>query len=56
VTASPSISEATIVSIALQPGAPLDVLRKALLRDSRGIASGLRGTARDLIADNNRRD
>ena len=41
---------AVIASIALQHGAPLDVLRKALLRDSRGVASGPLGTALDLIA------
>jgi hypothetical protein len=41
---------AVIASIALQHGAPLDVLRKALLCDPRGVASGPLGTALDLIA------
>jgi ribonucleoside-diphosphate reductase alpha chain len=41
---------AVICSIALQHGVPLDTLRKALLRDPRGVASGPLGTALDLIA------
>jgi hypothetical protein len=41
---------AVIASIAMQFGAPLDVLRKALLRDPRGKASGPLGTALDAIA------
>jgi hypothetical protein len=41
---------AVTASIALQYGAPVDVLRKALIRDSRGVASGPLGAALDLIA------
>jgi hypothetical protein len=41
---------AVVASLALQHGVPLDVLRKALLRDSRGVASGPLGVALDLIA------
>jgi ribonucleoside-diphosphate reductase alpha chain len=41
---------AVICSIALQYGVPLDVLRKALLRDARGTASSPLGAALDLIA------
>ena len=37
-------------SIALQHGADLDVIRKALCRDARGNASGLMGVALDLLA------
>jgi ribonucleoside-diphosphate reductase alpha chain len=42
---------AILASIALQYGVPLDVLRKALLRDQRGNASTPIGTALDLIAE-----
>jgi hypothetical protein len=42
---------AVVCSLALQYGAPLDVLRKALSRDSRGGASGPLATALDIIAD-----
>jgi hypothetical protein len=38
-------------SIALQYGAPLEVIRQALCRDSQGRASGPLGTALDLIAE-----
>ena len=41
---------AIITSIALQYGVPLGVIRKALLRDPRGIASSPLGVALDLIA------
>ncbi|MGZ6022700.1 MAG: TSCPD domain-containing protein [Rhizomicrobium sp.] len=42
---------AVTASIALQYGAPVDVLRKALIRDGRGVASGPLSTALDLIAE-----
>jgi hypothetical protein len=42
---------AVVASIALQYGAPLDVIRKALLRDPRGRASSPLGAALDLIAE-----
>ena len=42
---------AVVCSIALQFGAPLDVIRKALMRDSRGNASGPLGVALDLVAE-----
>ena len=42
---------AVIASIALQHGVPLDVLRKALLRDPRGVASGPLGVALDMVAE-----
>jgi len=42
---------AILASIALQFGAPLDVLRKALLRDSHGRPSTPIGTALDLLAE-----
>jgi hypothetical protein len=38
------------VSIALQYGVPIDVIRKALMRNADGTASGLLGVALDLIA------
>jgi hypothetical protein len=41
---------AVVCSIALQYGAPLDVIRKALMRDSRGRASSPLGAALDRIA------
>src|SRR5262245_53616360 len=40
---------AVVCSLALQHGVPLDVIRKALMRDSQGRASGPLGTALDLI-------
>ena len=40
---------AVVASIALQHGASVSVLRRALLRDSRGIASSPLGVALDLI-------
>jgi hypothetical protein len=42
---------AVMASIALQYGAPIDVIRKALMRDARGRASGPLGAALDRIAD-----
>ena len=41
---------AVVASIALQYGVPLEVLRRALMRDARGFASGPLGTVLDLIA------
>jgi hypothetical protein len=41
---------AVVASIALQYGVPLDVIRKALMRDSRGRAGGPLGAALDSIA------
>jgi hypothetical protein len=41
---------AIVCSIALQFGADLEVIRKALCRDSHGHASGPLGTALDIIA------
>ena len=43
---------AILASIALQFGAPLDVIRKALLRDSQGRPSTPIGCALDWIAAN----
>src|SRR2546430_685001 len=42
---------AVIASIALQFGIPVDVIRKALLRDSQGRASSPLGAALDRIAE-----
>lgn len=41
---------AVVCSIALQYGVPLDVIRKSLMRDPRGVASSPLGTALDIIA------
>jgi hypothetical protein len=41
---------AVICSLALQHGVPLPTIRKALLRDPRGIASSPLGKALDVIA------
>lgn len=41
---------AVLASIALQYGAPLDVIRKALMRDSRGQARTPLGVVLDAIA------
>jgi len=41
---------AVICSIALQFGVPVEVIRKALMRDSSGRASGPLGVALDAIA------
>ena len=42
---------AVVCSIALQFGVPLEVIRKALLRDSAGRPSSPLGTALDLISE-----
>jgi ribonucleoside-diphosphate reductase alpha chain len=42
---------AVVASIALQFGAPVDVIRKSLMRDPRGVASSPLGIALDLIAE-----
>lgn len=42
---------AIVCSIALQHGADIDTLRRALCRDGRGRASGPLGTALDRIVD-----
>ena len=41
---------AVVTSIALQYGVPLEVIRHALLRDPRGVASSPLGVAFDLLA------
>ena len=41
---------AVTASLALQYGAPVDVIRRALLRDPRGKASSPLGVALDLLA------
>jgi hypothetical protein len=41
---------AVVCSIALQFGVPVDIIRKALLRDGRGKASSPLGLALDLLA------
>ena len=41
---------AIVSSIALQHGVPLDVIRRALLRDARGVASSPLGRALDFLA------
>jgi hypothetical protein len=41
---------AVVCSIALQHGVPVDVIRKALLRDPRGKASSPLGAALDIVA------
>ena len=43
---------AIAASLALQFGCPLDVLRRALLRDAQGRASTPLGRALDIIAEN----
>ena len=40
---------AVVCSIALQYGVPLDVIRRALMRDPQGRASGPLGTALDML-------
>ena len=42
---------AVVTSIALQHGVPLEVIRRALLRDSHGVASSPLGAALDRIAE-----
>jgi hypothetical protein len=41
---------AVVCSLALQHGVPLDVIRRALMRDGQGRATGPLGVALDLIA------
>jgi hypothetical protein len=41
---------AVVCSIALQYGVPAEVIRHALLRDSRGVASSPLGAALDILA------
>jgi hypothetical protein len=41
---------AIVASIALQHSVPLDTIRHALLRDTRGVASSPLGVALDLLA------
>jgi ribonucleoside-diphosphate reductase alpha chain len=49
-----NVRDASVVaSIALQYGAPLDVIRKALMRDARGNGSGALAVALDLVAEEN---
>ena len=45
---------AVVASLALQYGVPLDVIRKALLRDSQGKASSPLGAVLDAIAGRGR--
>jgi hypothetical protein len=40
---------AVVCSIALQHGVPVETIRKALLRDARGVASSPLGVALDLL-------
>jgi ribonucleoside-diphosphate reductase alpha chain len=40
-----------VASIALQYGVPIDVLRKALMRDARGTPCGPLAVALDLVAE-----
>jgi hypothetical protein len=42
---------AVVCSIALQHSVPVEVIRKALLRDSQGRANGPLGAALDIIAE-----
>ncbi len=42
---------AVLCSLALQYGVPLDVIRKALMRDARGNASGPLGVVLDQLAE-----
>jgi ribonucleoside-diphosphate reductase alpha chain len=45
---------AVVCSIAVQHGTPVETIRKALLRDARGVASSPLGTALDIIARESR--
>lgn len=47
---------AILISIALQHGAPIDALRKALSRDAHGSAQGIAGAALDVIVAGDPRD
>ncbi len=42
---------AVVCSIALQFGVPVDVIRRALMRDARGVASSPLGVALDRLAE-----
>jgi hypothetical protein len=42
---------AVVASIVLQHGVPVDVIRRALLRDRRGVASSPLGVVLDLLAE-----
>jgi hypothetical protein len=42
---------AVVLSISLQYGVPLDVLRKALMRDARGAPCGPLAVALDMVAE-----
>jgi len=42
---------AVVCSLALQHSVPLETIRRALLRDSRGIASSPLGAALDLLSE-----
>ena len=42
---------AVVCSLALQHGVSLDIIRRALMRDARGRASGPLATALDLLAE-----
>jgi hypothetical protein len=42
---------AVVCSLALQHGVPLDVIRRALMRDGKGRASGPLATALDKLAE-----
>ena len=42
---------AVVCSLALQHGVPLDVIRRALMRDFKGRASGPLATALDMLAE-----
>jgi hypothetical protein len=41
---------AVVCSLALQHGVPLETMRRALMRDAHGVASGPLGLALDMIA------
>jgi hypothetical protein len=47
---------AIILSIALQSGADLSAIAKALSRDPRGVPTGLMGTVLDLLAKEEARE
>jgi hypothetical protein len=46
--------QAVLASLALQYGAPLDVIRKALMRDFHGRATSPIGAALDAIMESDR--
>jgi hypothetical protein len=49
-TDSAAKDSAVVASLALQHGIPVDVIRRALLRDSHGVANSPLGCALDLVA------